>query len=82
LKSCNLISYNNEGVCTISGPASVLDRLDSAKTEKDMNIPGWDIHELKGKRKGVWSVSVRANWKITFRFENGDARDVNLEDYH
>lgn len=60
----------------------ILDRLDNAKTEKDMNIPGWDFHELKGKRKGVWSVSVRANWKITFRFENGDARDVNLEDYH
>lgn len=60
----------------------ILDRPDSAKTEKDMNIPGWTLHELKGKRKGVWSISVRANWKITFRFENGDARDVNLEDYH
>jgi proteic killer suppression protein len=60
----------------------ILDRLDVVQTVKDMNIPGWDFHELLGKRKGVWSVSVRKNWKITFRFDNSDAYDVNLEDYH
>jgi toxin HigB-1 len=60
----------------------ILDRLDSAVVVKDMDIPGWDLHELKGIRKGVWSVAVRQNWKITFRFENGEALDVNLEDYH
>lgn len=60
----------------------ILDRLDTAVLVNDMNIPGWDFHELKGNRKGVWSVAVRKNWKITFRFENGDAHDVNLEDYH
>jgi toxin HigB-1 len=60
----------------------ILDRLDLASVSKDMDIPGWDFHELKGSRKGVWSVSVRKNWKITFCFENGDAFDVNLEDYH
>lgn len=60
----------------------ILDRLDAAVYVKDMNIPGWNLHELKGSRKGVWSVAVRKNWKITFRFENGDAVDVNLEDYH
>lgn len=60
----------------------ILDRLDTAVTVDDMNIPGWDIHELKGERKGVWSVAVRKNWKITFRFENGNAHDVNFEDYH
>lgn len=47
-----------------------------------MDIPSWDFHELKGVRKGTWSVAVRQNWKITFRFENGEALDVNLEDYH
>lgn len=47
-----------------------------------MNIPGWDFHELKGNRKGVFSVAVRQNWKITFRSVDGEALDVNLEDYH
>lgn len=60
----------------------ILDRLDVSTVVKDMGIPGWSLHELKGDRKGTWSVAVRANWKITFRFENGDAHDVNLEDYH
>jgi toxin HigB-1 len=60
----------------------ILDRLDAAMVVKDMDIPGWDLHELKGNRKGIWSVAVRKNWKITFRFENSEASDVNLEDYH
>lgn len=60
----------------------ILDRLDAAMLVEDMNMPSWDLHELKGDRKGVWSVAVRKNWKITFRFENGDAYDVNFEDYH
>jgi toxin HigB-1 len=60
----------------------ILDRLDTAALIKDMDIPGWDLHELKGNRKGTWSVVVRKNWKITFRFENSDVYDVNLEDYH
>jgi len=60
----------------------ILDRLDAATVVKDMDIPGWHLHELKGDRKGVWSVTVRSNWRITFCFEHGDAVDVNLEDYH
>jgi toxin HigB-1 len=60
----------------------ILDRLDTAVVVNDMNIPGWDLHELKGDRKGVWSVAVRKNWKITFSFEKGHAYDVNFEDYH
>lgn len=59
-----------------------LDALDAAREVRDMNLPGFDLHELKGKRKGVWSVTVRANWRLTFRFEGGDASDVDLEDYH
>ncbi len=66
----------------ISKITRILDRLDAAAVAADMNIPGWDFHELKGNRKGVWSVAVRQNWKITFRFVNGEALDVNLEDYH
>lgn len=60
----------------------ILDRLDTAVLVNDMNIPGWDLHELKGDRKGIWSVAVRKNWKISFRFENGNAYEVNFEDYH
>ena len=60
----------------------ILDRLDTAVVVDDMNIPGWDLHELKGGKKGIWSVAVRKNWKITFRFENGEAHEVNFEDYH
>ncbi len=47
-----------------------------------MNIPFLHLHELKGDRKGTWSVTVQANWRITFQFENGDAEIVNYEDYH
>jgi len=60
----------------------ILDRLDAAVTESDMDIPGWDLHQLKGNRKGTWSVIVRKNWRITFSFDKGDAYDINLEDYH
>lgn len=59
-----------------------LDALDAAREVRDMNLPGFELHALKGQRKGVWSVTVRANWRLTFRFEQGDASDVDLEDYH
>jgi proteic killer suppression protein len=48
----------------------------------DIKLPGYDLHELKGDRKGTWSIKVSGNWRITFKFEDGDAYDVNLEDYH
>jgi len=60
----------------------ILDRLDIVPVPEDMNIPGWGFHGLAGNRKGQFSVSVSGNWGITFRVENGDAYDVNLEDYH
>ncbi len=60
----------------------LLDALDVARIVSDMNFPGAYLHELKGNRKGFWSVRVSGNWRITFRFENENAYDVNLEDYH
>lgn len=60
----------------------ILDRLDAAAGPKDMNLPGYRFHPLKGDRKGAYAVSVSGNWRITFRFDAGDATDVNLEDYH
>jgi len=44
--------------------------------------PGWKIHQLKGDRAGEWSIAVSGNWRITFRIEDGDIADLNLEDYH
>ena len=60
----------------------VLDRLDSAIDANDMNIAGFYFHALTGDKKGLYSVRVTGNWRITFSFENGDAHIVNLEDYH
>lgn len=59
-----------------------LDFLNRATSATDMNLPGYRLHELKGARKGTWSVTVSGNWRLTFRFEGEDARDVDLEDYH
>lgn len=47
-----------------------------------MDIPGLDLHPLKGKRIGQWSVRVSGNWRIVFCFDNGRAVDVDLTDYH
>jgi toxin HigB-1 len=61
---------------------SILARLHQAETIEDINVHSYKLHPLKGNRKGDWGVTVRANWRITFRFEEGYALDVNLEDYH
>jgi proteic killer suppression protein len=60
----------------------ILSVLDAAVTPQALDLPGYRLHALKGDRKGYWSVTVRANWRIIFRFENGDAYDVDLTDYH
>jgi proteic killer suppression protein len=59
-----------------------LDVLNAAAAIQDINLPGYRLHQLKGDRKGTWSISVSGNWRLTFRFSNGDAFDVDLEDYH
>ena len=60
----------------------ILFRLDAATTIDDLKAPGFGLHPLKGNMKGYWSVSVSKNWRITFRFKDGDVLDVNYEDYH
>lgn len=62
--------------------ADILARLDKAETPEAMSLPGYRLHPLKGDLKGFWSVTVRANWRIVFRFEGVDAFDVELIDYH
>ena len=60
----------------------ILDRLDASGKPQDMNLPGFKLHELKGKEKGTWSVWVSGNWRVTFKFDGPDAIDVDYSDYH
>lgn len=60
----------------------ILDRLDAANEIRDMAYPGSGLHLLEPKSNGRWAVKVSANRRITFCFRNGDAYDVNYEDYH
>jgi proteic killer suppression protein len=60
----------------------ILALLDSASRPQSLDLPGLRLHALKGDRKGFWSVSVSGNWRIVFRFEDGEARDLDLVDYH
>jgi proteic killer suppression protein len=56
--------------------------LDTAYHIEDLDIPGYRLHQLKGSLKGLWSITVNANWRITFEFSDGNAYIVNYEDYH
>ena len=60
----------------------ILGRLNQATTPQELNLPGYRLHPLKGELRGFWSVTVRANWRIIFRFDKEDAFDVELIDYH
>jgi proteic killer suppression protein len=60
----------------------VLARLEEATEAKNMDLPGFRLHMLKGDMAGFWSVTVSGNWRIIFQFEGGHASDVNLMDYH
>jgi proteic killer suppression protein len=61
----------------------VLTVLDSAATLDEMRArPGWRLHLLTGDLKGFWSISIPGNWRLIFRFEAGDAHDLDLVDYH
>ena len=62
--------------------SEILSVLDAADSLEEADIPGYRLHPLSGDRQGYWSVKVTGNWRITFRFEDGRAEDVNLEDYH
>ncbi len=47
-----------------------------------MDLPGLNLHELKGNRKGTYAVKVSGNWRVTFQIAAGDVFDVDYEDYH
>ena len=60
----------------------ILAELEAAQVGLDMRLPGYGLHALKGDRRGFWSVRVSGNWRVIFRFVNGEAVDVELVDYH
>ncbi len=60
----------------------ILVRLDAAGDVSDMDLPGFRLHPLKGELKGFWAVTVRANWRVIFRFTDGEVSDVDYIDYH
>ena len=60
----------------------LLSDLDAAVQPRDVDLPGYRLHPLTGDRRGQWSVRVSGNWRIVFRFVNGEAVDVTLVDYH
>lgn len=60
----------------------MLDAIDVAEQVKELDMPGFRLHRLKGDKRNLWSVRVSANWRITFEFEDGAAYILDLEDYH
>jgi len=60
----------------------ILALLDAANSVDGLDVQSFRLHALKGDLKGLWSITVRANWRVIFKFENGNASDVDLVDYH
>ncbi len=60
----------------------ILTILDSAAKLESMNLSSFHLHPMKGDKKRFWSITVRSNWRIIFKFQNGNAYDVDLTDYH
>lgn len=62
--------------------SEILGLLNEAEHAQHMHIPGYNLHPLKGDRKELWAMKVSGNWRVVFRFENGDAYVVDYLDYH
>ena len=60
----------------------MLTALDTAQSAKDMDIPGYRLHGLKGKLRGRWSIAVSGNWRLTYEFQEGSVNLLDYEDYH
>jgi len=56
--------------------------IDTAQLIDDIDLPGFRLHELKGNREGIYSITVNGNWRVTFEFKDGNAYILNYEDYH
>ena len=60
----------------------ILNRLNVATSPQNLNLPGYRLHRLGGNLTGFWSITVSSNWRIIFRFDDGDVTDVDLVDHH
>jgi proteic killer suppression protein len=79
--------YDDEGASRVTADQVdririILAALDAAQRPEDMNIHTFRLHALRGDLRGYWAVTVRANWRIIFRFVDGVVQDVDLLDYH
>jgi proteic killer suppression protein len=79
---CELGEHRGGRPDLVGAGEEVLTVLDAAESPQALDLPGYRLHRLKGRLKGFWAVTVRANWRIMFRFEGNDAFDVELIDYH
>lgn len=79
MKKAQLKEVRADHIAKIENILAVLNR---ARRPTDMDLPGFGLHPLKGDLKDFWSVTVGANWRIIFRFKDGDVYDVDLLDYH
>lgn len=72
------------GIQPVHAPrlSAMLRRLDVTAGPQGMNLPGWNLHPLKGDLKGHFAVQVSGNWRMTFMFDDGDAVLVDYQDYH
>ena len=66
----------------IEKTARVLARLDVASRPEQLKLPGFALHRLEGDLAGYWSIAVRGEWRIIFRFDAGNTTDVDLVEYH
>jgi proteic killer suppression protein len=62
--------------------SKILFSLDNAEAITELSLPGYNLHPLKGDLKGLWSVTVQANWRVTFKFEDKNVYIVDYQDYH
>lgn len=60
----------------------ILTAIDEATQSTEMRLPGFRLHSLKGEFKGYYAVWISGNWRVTFRFEDGNAIDIDYVDYH
>jgi toxin HigB-1 len=60
----------------------ILTALNDPSTVDDMDLPSYRLHRLKGDLNGHFAITVRANWRLIFRFEDGEAFDLDFVDYH
>jgi proteic killer suppression protein len=59
-----------------------MDVLEVAESLKDLNIPGYNFHKLSNRKPPCWTIHVNGPWCITFNWKDGEAIDVNFENYH